>query len=119
MNGLIGLEQHKIYCIIGVYPEERNHEQEIYVDLKVETDFSRCIISDHIEDTINYVLLADICTALAQTKKFQLLETYAFAVLEKLLNDFAINWAWIKVSKPMAIKSVKCTTVELKRCKKG
>jgi 7,8-dihydroneopterin aldolase/epimerase/oxygenase len=115
MLGIIGFDHHKILCIVGTEPEERMLEQEIYVDLKVEADFSRCAASDLLQDTVNYVHLSEICTELACKGQYRLLESYAYAVLRKLLQDFtAINWAWIRVQKPQALATAKCTTVELK-----
>ena len=57
MPGLIGFEHLPIKCVIGVHPEERSKEQEIFVDLKVEADFGVCAESDHINHTVNYVRL--------------------------------------------------------------
>lgn len=117
MPGLIGFEHLPIKCIIGVYPEERLKEQEIFVDLKVEANFGPCALSDQINHTVNYAMLAKLCTEMAQTSQYQLLETYASHVLQKLIDEFAINWAWIKVKKPMAASSSYYMTVELKQVK--
>lgn len=115
MLGIIGFEELKISCIIGVENHERHHEQEIYVDLKIETDFSKCAISDHIHDTIDYVALAQICTEIARKGKYQLLEKYACDVVNALLIQQGINWAWIKVKKPNALPAAACSTVEMKK----
>ena len=115
MNGIIGFKNHKIRCIIGTLPEERENEQEILVDLKVKVDFASCIKSDNVQDTVDYVTLAEICTNLAQHNKYQLIETYASNVLDKILSDFNVKWAWIKVKKPQALPTAEYTTVELKR----
>lgn len=115
--GLIGFENLEIICIIGMNPEERIQLQPLFVDVKVEANFHACAQSDHVKDTIDYVTLGDICTELAQKGQYQLIEKYAYDVLQKLLQDFAINWAWIKIKKPQAMPAADFTTVELKLSK--
>jgi 7,8-dihydroneopterin aldolase/epimerase/oxygenase len=115
MQGIIGFKQLAISCIIGDFPEEWEQEQLIYVDLKVKADFSRCAQSDNLKDTVNYVQLAEICTQMAKTKKYRLLETFAYEVLERLLADFPLSWVWISVKKPAGIQSAQYTYVELEK----
>jgi dihydroneopterin aldolase len=105
MRGTIGFNQHKIQCIIGVLPFERQDKQEILVDLKVVADFSRCAKTDSLDDTINYVAMAELCTRLAQSNHYQLLETFACEVLQKLFDQFPIQWAWIRIQKMAALSS--------------
>lgn len=113
MKGYIGLSRHKIDCIIGVYPEEREKTQALYIDLKVESDFTKCSKSDDVQDTVNYELLAQICTELAESQKYKLLETFAVDVLQEIFRRFKISKAWIYISKPNGISSADSTTVEL------
>lgn len=117
MQGIIGFEHLKIFCIIGVKPEERLQQQEIFVDLKVESDFSRCTVSGNLQQTVDYVKLAEVCTSLAQKGSYHLLENFAHHALKKLLDDFPISWAWIRVKKPNAVANAQFTFVELKRSK--
>lgn len=105
MEGLIGFHQLKVRCTIGVHPHEHQQEQEIFVDLKVKTDFGRCAQSDVLSDTIDYASLAAICTQLAQSKHYQLLETYAWDVLHTIFTLFPITWAWVGIQKPAALSS--------------
>ncbi len=113
--GVIGVYHHRIRCIIGINPEERIQDQEIQVDVKVRADFSSCAISERIEETISYVKIAEICTHLAQDRKYQLLETFASEVLDRLMADFKVDWAWIHVQKPSALSTAEYAFVELER----
>ena len=105
MQGLIGFNQHKIKCIIGVHSNEHHSEQEIFIDLKVKTNFKRCVQTDALADTIDYVAMAEVCTLLAKSHHYHLLETYAWEVLHKLFERFPIEWAWIRIQKPAALAS--------------
>lgn len=113
MNGIIGIEHLRIRCIIGINPEEREFEQDIFVDLKVESDISRCITSDSIRDTINYIALKDLCIRLAHSKRHRLMETFAGDILIHLFKEFDIQWAWIRVKKPNAISEAEYAMIEL------
>lgn len=114
MIGIIGFENHKINCIIGVNDHERYHEQDIYVDLKVAVDFAKCAASDALGDTLDYTFVAKLCTEMAQKGKYHLLETYAYEIIQKLIKSFGVQGAWIRVKKLHAIESAQLTLVELK-----
>src|SRR5262245_52284303 len=100
MNGIIGIENFKISCIIGVNPDERTKVQEIYVDLRIKANVSRCVAKDRLKDSIDYTLLVKMCQDLAIAHRYYLMETYAAEVLDALLQSDRIEWAWIRVKKP-------------------
>lgn len=113
MKGIIGFENLRISCIIGVYAEERQKEQPIFVDLKIKLDLSKSIQTDSIQDTIDYVNLSKICLDLAKTHHFNLIETYARNVLTVIFQTYPVQWAWIKVRKPNALPHADHAFVEL------
>lgn len=115
MKGTIGFEHCRVVCCIGVEQSERQVPQELYIDLKVQYDFSSCMHSDDIQDAINYVDLADVCLQTASNKQYRLMETLASDILNTLLADHRIDWAWIKIKKPQAIPTAQYATVELER----
>lgn len=112
MHGIIGFEHHQIDCIIGVDEHERLLEQEIYVDVKVEYNFSRCVLTDQICDTIDYTLLAKTVTDLARKRKYKLLESLAYEAVQLLINHFQLSWAWIRIKKPKGLSTAHYTVVE-------
>lgn len=113
MIGIVGFDHHRVQCIVGVNPEERIAVQELYIDLKVEANFLSCVASDQVVDTISYVDLADVCTKVAKERQCALLETLAADILTVLLDQFAINRAWIRIKKPSALPSAEYAVVEL------
>ena len=118
MKGIIGFEDYAVSCIIGVFEEERKQEQIILVDLKVQVDIAKGVKSDSFQEAYDYVQLANLCTEMAQKHKFNLLETLAYHILEKLNQDPQVFWAWIKIKKPSAIPLAKHTFIELEIKKK-
>lgn len=117
MLGTVGFENLKVECVIGDLPEEREKEQSIFVSLRVKCDFSKCTISDLLEDTVDYVTLADVCRTEAVEGKYRMLEAYAGNTLNKLLTSFPISEAWICVKKPNCVQNADHTLVELSKRK--
>jgi dihydroneopterin aldolase len=113
--GVLGVHQHQVPCIIGVYPEERQHEQILFFDAKIKIDLSRTLATGQVEDTADYVSIAQICTELAQQNKSILLESLASDILDECLRRFPAVWAWVLIKKPAAIPSAAYAFVELER----
>lgn len=108
----IGFENYHVSCIIGDLPRERLQPQDLYIDLYVEADVKDCAKSDEVTDTVDYVRLAEICTQTSE-KKFKMLETYAYNVLQTMISEFSIRSGWIKVKKNNAFQESCNATVEL------
>lgn len=119
MLGTISIEHLEIPCVIGVNPIERTAKQAIYIDLRIVCDFSECVESDRVHDTVDYVHLAEICTETAQKGGFKLLETYASTVLDRIIRETGAENAWIRVKKPLAIPSASYAIIELEKIGKG
>lgn len=109
MKGIIGFQNLRIDCIIGVLPHERLNEQSIYIDLKVKPALENNI--DNLEKTIDYITLSQLCQHLANSN-FQLIETYAISVIRKIFENHPVSWAWIRVRKPSAIANSDGAIVE-------
>jgi dihydroneopterin aldolase len=113
--GVLGIHQHKINCIIGVYPDERQQEQTLFIDVKVKLNLSACLASGKMKDAVDYVLLAELCSELAQLNRYVLLETFASDILDQCIHRFNAVWAWVRIQKPSAIPTAAYAYVELER----
>ncbi|MEM1282682.1 MAG: dihydroneopterin aldolase [Chlamydiota bacterium] len=112
--GTIGFSKLKISCIIGVEEFERCVTQHIYVDLKIVYNISLCV-TDNFKNAIDYIQLANACEQIARQGKYQLIESYAYEVLEHLHNIYPIKSSKIRVEKPSAIPAANCSFVELEK----
>lgn len=115
--GILGIHQLKIFCRIGVYPEEQQQEQGLMIDAKIKVDLTPCLASGSLQDTGNYVIIANICKELAQQNHYFLLENLASDILEECLRRLPAVWAWISIQKPSAIPSAAYAFIELERYK--
>lgn len=115
MIGIIQIRDYKIHCVVGHYPHERKEDQEIEIDVDLKADFTECVQTDSVEDTINYEQVCRICRDLAESNRYHLLETFAFEALNKLFEHFPLLWARIRVKKKGAIALAKYAAVEMER----
>jgi len=71
----IRIENLELDCLIGVWPHEREQAQRVRVDLTIDVDTQRAILSDDLADTVNYDWLADSVRFILQSGRFRLLES--------------------------------------------
>ena len=90
MLGTISIQDLKIYCIIGIYPEERIKEQPLLLNIDMDVDIQSAIETQNVDCTINYVEVSTMLENWVQTQKFQL--------IEKLVSSF---YEWWRVSVPI------------------
>lgn len=112
--GRVGFEGLSIRCIIGDRAHERKQEQEIVVDIYVDTDFSAAGQSDKLQDTVDYSHLSSICEETAKKGRYRLLEAYAMAATTAILKVKGVSSVWMRVRKP-GVHRPYCPVVELKR----
>jgi len=116
MIGSIGLEGLQIRCIVGIHPHERVEEQDLFVDISVDTDFTAAAETDRVEHTIDYAQIAEELTQLATARKFQLIETFAEESATLLFALFPeVSIIALKVRKPAAVPAANCSFVQIRR----
>ena len=112
----ISLVDLEIICIIGIHPHERVQEQKLFIDINLDVDFEDSIISDDINDTIDYTLIAELATQLAILKKYQLIESFCHDLNNLFLDTFTIiQQSKITVKKPNAIPKAKYAAFSMKK----
>lgn len=91
-------------CIIGFIDWERRMPQTVVIDLELPCDAARAAASDQVADTVDYKRVAKRVLAWAQASQFQLIETFAHRLAMLLLEEFALRWVRVRISKPGAIR---------------
>ncbi|MGK5594223.1 MAG: dihydroneopterin aldolase [Parachlamydiaceae bacterium] len=113
MKGVVGVENLKVTCFVGVYPEEKLAKQELLIDLKLRTDFSKSTQSDSLQDAIDYDKIAELCQETAALKHYHLIETLANAFAEGILQHFSVDEVWVRVKKLQGLAQAQYAYVEL------
>ncbi|MEO6094906.1 MAG: dihydroneopterin aldolase [Fibrobacteria bacterium] len=114
--GIMNLEDLRIRCIVGVYKHERKVEQELFVDVRLEFDFSEAARTDHISDTVDYTRLAAMLEEWMQREKFQLIETLAERACVLITDGFPeVRHCRVTIKKPAALPAAKYASVTSER----
>jgi dihydroneopterin aldolase len=89
-----------VSAIIGAYEWERDIEQMLVFSVDMAADVARAAASDQLSDALNYAAVAQAIAAVVREGKFQLIETAAERVAERLVSEFGLIWLRVEVVKP-------------------
>ena len=81
MTGRIFIDDLEIFAKHGVYDAERAHDQRFLISISAEYDAKDAMLSDNINDAVNY---ADMINAVVNSFK-----SYQFSLIEKLAKHVA------------------------------
>jgi dihydroneopterin aldolase len=87
--------------VIGVYDWERETEQSLVFNIDMASDVGKAAASDNIADALDYSKIAAAVRTVVTEGKFQLIETAAERVAERLLDGFGLSWVRVEVAKPL------------------
>ena len=101
--------------MVGVYPQERDREQDILINLRLYADLSRACASDRISDTIDYEKIKlQVLEVVGKSKCF-LIEKLAQEIADHLLSSQNIVKVSVNVNKPAALRFTKMVGVTITR----
>jgi 7,8-dihydroneopterin aldolase/epimerase/oxygenase len=98
----VAIRDLRVSAVIGVFDWEREIEQVLTFAVEMPTDVSKAASTDDINDTLDYSKVADTVKEVVTEGKFQLIETAAERVAQRLIQDFALSWVRIEVAKPIS-----------------
>ena len=84
---------------IGVTREERESPQDCEVELTVWSSFEAAAAADSIDRSIDYCQLLEAVQEIAGACEYNLVETLAYRIARKILQDFPVNRARVKLRK--------------------
>jgi len=83
----------------GVSNEERRVGGRFVIDVELTCDLARAGKSDNLNDTISYAELYKVVREIVEEKSFQLVETLAETLAQKILETFPARGVLIRVKK--------------------
>lgn len=107
----------RVEAVVGVHDWERKLPRPVVIDVELAADVARAAKSDALKDAIDYAAVAQAVTAFAAASKFQLIETLAQRLAEKLQQDFGVAWLRLEVHKPGAVAGAQDVSVSIERGK--
>ena len=112
---ILYISQLRVETVIGVYEWERHIRQVVLLDLEIATDVARAAATDNIADALNYKAVAKRVAAFVEGTRFQLVETLAERVAERVLDEFGVPWVRLRVCKEGALRGVREVGVLIER----
>ena len=104
----------------GIYDQEKQNDQEFLVDININiSDFSE----DNINKTLNYEEVVNLVINIVNTKSYDLIETLAKNISEKIVFKYAKSEAIIQeivvtVHKPNTILKDRTEGISVSYCEK-
>lgn len=112
---IIYIHNIKAECIIGVWDWERRIKQAVFVNLDLGTDISKAAKSDELSDTLDYKSITKQVKAFIEESSYQLVETLAENIAQKIISDFGVTWVRVKLNKRGALRDARDVGVIIER----
>ncbi len=103
----------KVTCIIGADKYEREHAQEICLQLFLWTDIAKASRSDNLEDALDYRAIYDEVVRRVEHSKYYLIESLAYEVATICLQHPLTHKAKVVVEKIGALEKAESSGIEL------
>jgi D-erythro-7,8-dihydroneopterin triphosphate epimerase len=110
---IIRIKNLRLRAIIGVNEWERKERQAVIVNAELQFDGARAIVSDNLEDTIDYRTISRRLIEHTENSEYLLIEALAGNLLKVCLDDPRVERARIEVDKPNATRSADSTSIEV------
>ena len=91
----------RVSTVIGVYDWEREIEQALSFSVDMAADVAKAAARDDIADALDYSAVAQTVKSVVIEGRFQLIETAAERVADRLIADYGLDWVRVEVVKPI------------------
>ena len=89
-----------LYTRHGVTEAERELGQRLVVDVSFELADCDAMVTDRVEDTVDYADACEQVALAAQERSYRTLERLCAAIAERLLETYDASAVWVKAAKP-------------------
>ena len=89
MIGRIFIDDLEIFAKHGVYDDERDEDQRFLISISAEYDAKDAMLSDNINDTVDYVDMINAVVNSFKSYQFSLIEKLAKHVADEIFKKFS------------------------------
>ncbi|MCK5148511.1 dihydroneopterin aldolase [bacterium] len=90
--------------IIGIYDWEKDHPQDVIINVSMIFDGTLAAQTDKIEDTVDYKRVKKRILDIVEHQHFGLIEKMATAVMDMIMEDSKVEKATVEIDKPFALR---------------
>ena len=94
---IVGLS---LYTHHGVSAAEREVGQRLVIDVRFEVGEPDALVTDRVEDTVDYGEVCQVIALIAQQRSYKTLERLCGVIAERLASQFAADSVYVKAAKP-------------------
>ena len=100
----IHIKNLRLRTLIGIFDWEREHKQDVVVNVRIDFDGATAAASDQIKDTVDYKTITKRIIGLVEAAEFYLVERLADRILQLIMDDQKVQRAEVEVDKPQALR---------------
>ena len=89
-----------LYTHHGVSEAEREIGQRLVLDVRFDVGEPDALITDRVEDTVDYGEVCQTVALVAQQRSYKTLERLCTAIADRLLEDYDAESVWVRAAKP-------------------
>jgi dihydroneopterin aldolase len=97
----VSVRDLRVSAVIGVHDWEREIEQTLVFGVDMAADAAKAASRDDIAAALDYSAVAQTIRSVVTAGKFQLIETAAERVAERLREEYRLGWVRVEVVKPL------------------
>ena len=101
VTDIVSIRDLQVSTVIGVYDWEREIEQSLTFSVDMAADVAKAAGRDDIRYALDYSAVAHTVKCVVIEGKFQLIETAAERVAQRLVADYGLTWVRVQVVKPI------------------
>ena len=94
---IVGLS---LYTHHGVTAAEREIGQRLVLDVRFDVGEPDALVTDRVEDTVDYGEVCQVIALIAQQRSYKTLERLCAVIAERLASQFAADSVYVKAAKP-------------------
>jgi 7,8-dihydroneopterin aldolase/epimerase/oxygenase len=94
---IVGLS---LYTRHGVTAAEREVGQRLVLDIRFEVGEPDALVTDRVEDTVDYGEVCQMIALIAQQRSYKTLERLCAVIADRLASQFGAEYISVKATKP-------------------
>ncbi len=94
---IVGLS---LYTHHGVTAAEREVGQRLVLDVRFEVGEPDALVTDRVEDTVDYAEVCQLVALIAQQRSYKTLERLCAVIADRLAAQFGADSVYVKAAKP-------------------
>jgi len=115
MSDIIEIKDLLVRTIVGINADEREHRQDVIINIRMWTDLTRAAVSDNIADTVNYRTVCKQVIEKVESTSYFLVERLAAEVVEICFRQPQVQQVQVSIEKPGALRFARSVGVTLQR----